>query len=87
MSDAHAEVEIGSEKLLEQAWMTASHYMVFAVQEIDKQFGDGYAKAHPELVGAFMQTAATDFQAGLLKVGLQDLRTELEHWLGQLASW
>lgn len=32
-------------------------------QEIDRVFDDGYAAAHPEIVMAVMQTAASDFTA------------------------
>ena len=38
----------------------SADYLGSAVEEIDKQFGEGYAKEHPELVGAFMQVAAND---------------------------
>lgn len=32
--------------------------MAHAIRAIDLQFGNGYAAAHPDLVGAFMQTSA-----------------------------
>lgn len=38
-------------------------WMREAVEALDKQFGDGYASAHPDLVAGFMQVAAID-QAG-----------------------
>lgn len=37
----------------------ATDYLDAAVNAIDKKLGDGYAKKSPELVGAFMQAAAT----------------------------
>ncbi|WP_177247257.1 hypothetical protein [Citrobacter freundii] len=43
---------------------SAALWMREAVEAIDKQFGDGYASAHPELVAGFMQAAAID-QAGM----------------------
>lgn len=46
---------------LRQAHYTAETYMVEAVREIDKLFGEGYAKKNPSLVGVFMQVAAADF--------------------------
>ena len=49
--------------LLSQASDTASIYMGRAIYEIDLLFGDGYAENHPELVAAFMQTAALDYHA------------------------
>ena len=35
---------------------TTGFYLREAIRLIDEEFGEGYAKAHPELVGAFMQT-------------------------------
>ena len=35
-------------------------WMRQAVQNIDAEFGDGYAKAHPELVGSMIQASAID---------------------------
>ena len=58
--------------LMRQAPMTAGEYMDAAVLEIDKKFGKGYAKAHPELVGAFIQTAALDFGASVIARAIQD---------------
>ncbi|MCH6141627.1 hypothetical protein [Klebsiella variicola] len=37
---------------------SAALWMREAVEAIDKQSGDGYASAHPELVVGFMQAAA-----------------------------
>lgn len=39
---------------------SAALWMREAVEAIDKQFGDGYAREHPELVADFMQAAAID---------------------------
>jgi hypothetical protein len=54
------------ETLFRQAPMTAETYFHEAIRIIDSEFGDGYAKTHPSLIGAFMQTAALDFQARML---------------------
>lgn len=51
---------------MHQASVTASNYMRQAVASIDEQFGDGYAKAHPELVAAVVQAASRDFLAVVL---------------------
>lgn len=37
-------------------------YLGQAVIAIDRKFGNGYAKQHPELVGDFMKAAATESQ-------------------------
>jgi len=49
--------------LMKQGTQTASFYMDAACESIDFKFGKGFAKAHPELLAAFMQTAALDFMA------------------------
>jgi hypothetical protein len=54
------------ETLMRQAGHTAEEYMCRAVEEIDRLFGEGYAKANPGLVGAFMQTAALSAPRGTL---------------------
>lgn len=51
------------DQLMEQAPETVELYMFAAVAKIDKVFGAGYAKQHPELVGAFIQAAAIDYKA------------------------
>ena len=43
--------------------ITTNNYMLQAVRNIDEAFGDGYAKEHPELVGAYMQTVAIEEQS------------------------
>jgi hypothetical protein len=52
------------ETLFRQAPMTAHTYMSEAIAKLDEHFGEGYAQAHSELVGAFMITCALDYQAG-----------------------
>lgn len=50
-----------------QAANTAAYWMERATDEINSLFGDGYAKKHPELVAAFMNTAASDETAMSLR--------------------
>jgi hypothetical protein len=40
---------------------TARKHMSAGINDIDKQFGKGYAKEHPELLAAYMQTAILDW--------------------------
>jgi len=61
-----------SETLLRQASDTAHEYLLKAVRHIDDQFGKGYAKAHPELVAAFMDVAAKDFNNAVFCKALQE---------------
>lgn len=59
--------------LLELAERNTAEYLKTAVQIIDAQFGEGYAKQNPALVGAFIQACAQDFHTRLMKVAAQDL--------------
>lgn len=54
-----------SQTLYEQAIGTTNDYMRHAVETIDELFGKGYATEHPELVAAYMQTAASDLAASI----------------------
>ena len=40
-------------------------------REIDRVFGDGHAAAHPELVAAIMQSAASDWAATRIAVAIE----------------
>jgi hypothetical protein len=46
---------------------SAAALMELAVTHIDRRFGDDYAKWHPELTAAFMQTAIKEFATRLGK--------------------
>ena len=45
---------------LQQTRMTADDYLDAAIIAIDARFGDGFARIHPELIAAYMQTCAMD---------------------------
>jgi hypothetical protein len=59
---------------MRQAAMTADAYLGDALGAIDTYLGKGYARQHPELIAAFMRTAAQDFHTTMMKTALQDLR-------------
>jgi hypothetical protein len=52
--------------LMRQAHKTAAEYMDAAVRELDAAFGEGYAAKHPELVAAFINTAARDYHSAAM---------------------
>jgi hypothetical protein len=66
--------------------MTAEEYMRKAVTAIDELFGEGYAKKNPQLVGAFMQTAADDYGAGAVSFALEDIANAIENAAGTMAD-
>ena len=59
-------IQADNDTLLKQAIMTASEYFAKAVRDIDEMFGEGYAKEHPELIGAYMHTAAIDLATAVI---------------------
>jgi len=73
------------ETLLDQATATADTYFIRAIAAIDKRLGEGYAKAHPELISAFMVTAGKDFTTAATIVAVQEFSSELCHALSDLA--
>ena len=48
----------GNQTIMRHAALTADEYLHSAIDNIDARLGAGYAKAHPELIAGFMQTAA-----------------------------
>ena len=64
--------------LMRQASSTAHDYMHNAIRDIDAEFGEGFAKAHPSLVGAYMQTAALDFAASFQADYLGEIADKLQ---------
>jgi hypothetical protein len=64
------------ELLFRQAPMTAHDYMVHGVHDIDEIFGKGFAKQHPELLAAYMQTASIDYGASLIASKIEGLEGE-----------
>lgn len=67
-----------AEELLQQASWTAADYLSGGIEAIDKKFGEGYAKKHPELLGAFMAAASRDLQTSLTVQALQEVARNLE---------
>lgn len=76
----------------------AQHWMHFlmrsAVGEINSTFGDGYAKAHPELVGAYLQAGATlisqkahGSEVGRIAGSLGDVSSSLDRISDNLPSF
>lgn len=64
--------------LMRQAMLTTQSYLNSAVLFIDEKFGEGFAKAHPELITGFMKTAAMDFNTCFTRQGLDHLSNDLD---------
>ena len=78
MTHADHRVTAGSATLMRQAPMTADEYLHSAIDCIGARLGAGYAKAHPELIGAFMQTSAIDFAAGVIARAIETVADAIE---------
>ena len=63
---------------MRQATITVNYYMEKAVESIDEMFGRGYAEKHPELVAAFMRTAAQDFHTTIMKAAAEDITEAIQ---------
>ena len=63
--------------LFKQAPMTAHSYLINAINDLDEQFGKGYAQAHPELVAAYMNVCNHEFGNSALIIAIQEATTEI----------
>jgi len=68
--------------LLSQAHGTAEVYMTEAVKSIDRLFGKGFAQHYPDLVAAFMKTAAIDFATAIAAKNLESVRKIITELMG-----
>lgn len=59
--------------LMLQARDTAETFFNQSIRIIDSKFGEGFAKAHPELIAGFMRTAAADFHTAVLHFGFESI--------------
>jgi hypothetical protein len=64
--------------LMEHASMTVHDYMRNVVDDIDAQFGEGYAQEHPELVGQLVQACAIDFATAVFAATANAFLTEVQ---------
>ncbi|GKS69962.1 hypothetical protein W03_19660 [Nitrosomonas sp. PY1] len=63
--------------LMRQAVLTSHSYLSSAIRIIDEELGEGYAKAHPELIVGFMKTSAMDFHTAITHQKFDDLIAEI----------
>jgi len=80
--------------LFEGGFSIADECLARAIRSIDLRFGQGYAKAHPELVAAYMQIAAQEFntsssqkrQREIVQAALSQLRMIVEEVLERFVT-
>lgn len=68
-------------ELARQAPAAAAEYLRRGIRDIDDYLGDGYAKAHPDLLAAYMKVAALDLATGVIareiNVGLEEIGSSI----------
>jgi hypothetical protein len=70
-------ITANAECLMEQGAITAYTWMRQAVKDIDRMFGDGYAKEHPELISGYIKAASIDQLSSVIASVMQDTSEEL----------
>jgi hypothetical protein len=63
---------------VDSALTTTTEYLDKAIERIDERFGEGYAKAHPELVAAFMYTSVADYGSTLIAETFTELSEAIQ---------
>ncbi|NQY21457.1 MAG: hypothetical protein HRT40_09135 [Campylobacteraceae bacterium] len=66
------------ETLVEQAPWTTKMYFKEAIKDIDELFGEGYAKANPELVGQYIRSCSNDVMTGCITSALQEISESID---------
>lgn len=66
MQDKYSYATADAMTLMRQAGWTVGCYLRYSVEEIDKAFGEGYAKNHPELVAEFIKACTLDAHSGAI---------------------
>ena len=64
--------------LMEQSLKETTFYMTSAINIINKELGKSYAENHPELLGAFMQTAAISNLESVLLNKLENIENAID---------
>lgn len=65
-------------ELMQQSLEETTFYMTSAIKIINDKLGKSYAENHPELLGAFMQTAAISNLESVLKNKLENIEKVIE---------
>jgi len=65
-------------ELMFQSQTTVSSHLHAAKKAIDQQFGEGYAKSNPDLLGACLIATVHDFKIAVMATAYQDLSKNLD---------
>jgi hypothetical protein len=76
--DEKSHITAGWNKLMDDGADAAHYYMLDAIEKIENKFGKGYAKEHPELVGAYMNTASRETHGSVIAKSILELRDSID---------
>lgn len=65
---------------------TVDEWLDMAIASIDQRFGKGFAKANPELLGAFLQTCAGTAQADAARDGWDAIDSTIDARLRDITN-
>ncbi|MEL7214706.1 MAG: hypothetical protein AAGJ96_02055 [Pseudomonadota bacterium] len=65
------------QETLSQAQDASADHLRRAITEIDAAFGDGHAKAHPELVAAMLQASAIEHAVAVGRIASRETNATL----------
>jgi hypothetical protein len=65
-------------KLMEDGENAAHMYLLDAIEQIDKHLGPGYAKQHPELIGAYMNAASRETHGSVIAKCILEQRDSID---------
>jgi hypothetical protein len=72
-------ITAGWEKLSEDAFNQAAINFAKAIETIDTKLGQDYAKNHPELICAFLNASAIEYNGTTIGACIQQLKEDLEY--------
>ena len=78
--------KLTADDLMVQAPDTVNFYLRLAIEHIEDNFGEGYAKEHPELLAGFIQACAADFHTGIQAREISDAIIAVAEPLNELAE-
>jgi hypothetical protein len=82
--------EIDSSELMRQATMTAHDYLLKAVDDVEEIYGKGASNKYPNLVAAYIQTAALDMGTAIIaqqvRAGLDEIAEAVDRVAERIAE-
>ena len=74
----HSSISASWDQLRAEGLDDVNMYLSNAIKQIDKKLGDGYAKEHPELIGAYMNAVSIATNSGVIGKCILQLRDSME---------